>query len=48
LGNLGVGGATPVLSRFSQPVAPGDKRWLEGMYLDQPEEWDDPYRYFGW
>jgi hypothetical protein len=48
LGNLGVGAATPVLSRFSQPVAPGDKRWLEGMYLDQPEEWDDPYRYFGW
>jgi len=48
LGNLGVAGATPVLSRFSQPVAPGDKRWLEGMYLDRPEEWDDPYRYFGW
>jgi hypothetical protein len=48
LGNLGVGGATPVLSRFSRPAAPGDKRWLEGMYLDPPEEWDDPYRFFGW
>lgn len=20
----------------------------EGLYLDQPEEWDDPYRHFCW
>ena len=19
-----------------------------GLYVDQPEDWDDPYRYFGW
>ena len=23
-------------------------RWLEGLYLDTPEEWDDPYRFFRW
>ena len=23
-------------------------RWLEGLYLDVPEEWDDPYRFFRW
>jgi hypothetical protein len=20
--------------------------WLEGLYMDTPEEWDDPYRFF--
>jgi hypothetical protein len=33
-------------------VAPVDDpkqgRWLEGFYLDAPEEWDDPYRFFRW
>jgi hypothetical protein len=44
------GGGTPILARFSSPVAGGSpqKRWLEGLYLDQPVEWDDPYRFFGW
>jgi len=23
-------------------------RWLTGLYLDQPTEWDDPYRFFRW
>jgi hypothetical protein len=48
--NLGAAGATPLLKRFSQPVDPLKKehRWLEGFYLDQPEEWDDPYRFFRW
>ena len=32
-----------------QPIAaPTDGRWLEGLYLDVPEEWDDPYRFFRW
>src|SRR5439155_20525732 len=46
LGNMGVGGSTPVLARFHAPVnvAGDEKRWLEGLYLDTPEEWDDPYR----
>ena len=50
LGNMGVEGATPVLARFSSPVdaAKAEKRWLDGLYLDQPEEWDDPYRFFRW
>jgi len=50
LGNMGVAGATPLLGRFHEPLAAGstDKRWLDGLYLDQPEEWDDPYRFFRW
>jgi hypothetical protein len=50
LGNLGVGGGTPLLERFGRPVDPArpEQRWLEGMYLDRPEEWDDPYRFFRW
>jgi len=27
---------------------PREGRWLTGLYLDQPEEWDDPYRFFRW
>ena len=48
LGNMGVASSAPVLSRFGESVTPGEKRWLEGLYLDQPEEWDDPYRFFRW
>lgn len=49
LGNLGVGSETPLLTRWITPVAVGEGgRWLEGFYLDQPEEWDDPYRFFRW
>jgi hypothetical protein len=50
LANLGVSGSTPLLERFSEPV--GDHlevgRWLAGLYLDKPTEWDDPYRFFRW
>jgi hypothetical protein len=47
---MGVAGSTPLLSRFRSPVVPAnaEKRWLDGLYLDQPEEWDDPYRFFCW
>jgi beta-galactosidase len=53
LGNLGVQGQTPLLDRFSSPVKltngqSPEGRWKQGFYLDQLEEWDDPYRYFGW
>ena len=27
---------------------PTQGRWLEGFYLDVPEAWDDPYRFFRW
>jgi hypothetical protein len=50
LANMGVAGSTPIATRFSSPVTESspEKRWLEGLYLEQPEEWDDPYRFFGW
>jgi len=50
LANMGPAGETPVLSRFRTPVDPaaGEKRWLKGLYLDAPAEWDDPYRFFRW
>jgi hypothetical protein len=48
LAHLGAAGETPLLERFSTPVAAGERRWLCGFYLDEPEEWDDPYRFFRW
>jgi hypothetical protein len=48
LGNLGISPQTPVLSHFSAPVRADEKRWLDGLYADIPEEWDDPYRFFRW
>jgi beta-galactosidase len=49
LTNMGAEAATPLLRCFQSPVAgPSEKRWLEGLYLDRPEEMDDPYRFFRW
>lgn len=50
LTNIGAASTTPLLERFHQPVsnAKAEQRWLSGFYLDQPEEWDDPYRFFRW
>ena len=50
LANLGVASTSPILARFSAPVASSkqEKRWTAGLYLEQPEEWDDPYRFFRW
>jgi hypothetical protein len=49
LANLGVRADTPLLARFSTPVQESEPgRWLQGFYLDEPEEWDDPYRFFRW
>jgi len=48
LANMGAAGGTPLLARFANPAGAGEKRWLEGLYLDVPEEWDDPYRHFRW
>ncbi|MBL7185254.1 MAG: hypothetical protein ISS70_02935 [Phycisphaerae bacterium] len=49
LGNLGAAGETPLLSRVSAPIKSNEPgRWLDGFYLDEPEEWDDPYRFFRW
>jgi beta-galactosidase len=48
--NMGASPSTPLLARFHSPVAAtkAEQRWLEGFYLDVPEEWDDPYRFFRW
>ncbi len=27
---------------------PSQGRWTSGLYLDEPQEWDDPYRFFRW
>jgi hypothetical protein len=50
LANMGVAASTPLLDRFNQPVnGPSTRqRWLASFYVDQPEEWDDPYRFFRW
>jgi beta-galactosidase len=50
LGNMGIASSIEFLSRFSSPVdkSKDEKRWLTGLYLDVPEEWDDPYRFFRW
>jgi beta-galactosidase len=48
LANLGAAGQTRLLSRVAKPVGENEKRWLDGLYLDVPEEWDDPYRFFRW
>jgi hypothetical protein len=49
LANLGVSVRTPLLDRFSTPAGPNETgRWRQGFYLDEPQEWDDPYRFFRW
>jgi len=48
--NMGAAGSTPLLARFRNRVeaSRSEERWLDGLYLDTPEEWDDPYRFFRW
>jgi hypothetical protein len=48
LGNLQAAGETPILEHIATPVGEGEQRWLKGLYLDAPQEWDDPYRFFRW
>ncbi|MCL2648012.1 MAG: hypothetical protein FWD61_13545 [Phycisphaerales bacterium] len=48
LANMGAAGVAPVLERFHHPVKPKETRYLDGLYLDRPEEMDDPYRFFCW
>jgi beta-galactosidase len=51
LANMGAAGSTPLLEYFHNPVDTSktdEKRWLDSFYLDVPEEWDDPYRFFRW
>ena len=50
LANAGVQFETPILDRFSKPLDPGEHelRCLSGLYIDKPEAWDYPYRFFRW
>jgi hypothetical protein len=48
LANCGAEGSTPLIERFKSPPQPEEKRWLDGFYIDTPQEWDDPYRFFRW
>jgi len=48
LGNQGVSPHTTLLSHFANGVRENEHRWLDGLYTDVPEEWDDPYRFFRW
>ena len=48
LANLGAASETPILGRFASPPDKTEQRWLSGLYLDVPEEWDYPYRFFRW
>ena len=50
LANMGVSGAKPLLERFNRPVdaTKAETRWLDAFYHDQPEERDDPDRFFRW
>jgi len=48
LGNMGVQFETPLIARFVSAPKPEEKRWAAGLYLDEPVEKDDPYRYFCW
>jgi beta-galactosidase len=48
LANLGATFDTPLLARFGQAPGADAKPWLKGLYLDEPVEQDDPYRYYCW
>jgi hypothetical protein len=46
---MGVASNVPLLSNIKTAAdEKNDKRWLSGLYLDQPETWDNPYRFFRW
>ena len=50
LANLGAASDSPLIDRFADSVGPENRepRWLNGFYLDAPQAWDDPYRFFRW
>jgi hypothetical protein len=47
---VGAAGASPAdgSAREGARGSSLEKRWLDGLYLDTPEEMDDPYRFFRW
>jgi hypothetical protein len=41
-------GAAARSAEGSSTASGHSERWLDGLYLTQPTEWDDPYRFFRW
>jgi len=50
MANMGAESFTPLLDWFHSPPSSAmvQDRCRAGLYIDQPEEWDDPYRHFRW
>jgi hypothetical protein len=48
LANMGAVSTAPILGHFAKPADRSEQRWLNGLYLDVPEDWDYPYRFFRW
>jgi hypothetical protein len=49
LGNMSADSSTPFLERCQKSSAEkGNVAEKNGFYLDQPVEWDYPYRFFRW
>jgi beta-galactosidase len=48
LANMGAAGQTQLLEDISRPAGEGERRWLDGLYVDVPEGWDYPYLFFRW
>jgi beta-galactosidase len=49
LGNMGIAFRTPLLGNMARPARPEERRWLSGLYLEEPVlHDDDPYRFFRW
>ena len=46
---VGASAGTSVAEARLKPIQdPTVGRWLDGLYLTRPVEWDDPYRFFRW
>jgi hypothetical protein len=49
LGNMGVEFRTPLLKQAAAQAGAEEKRWLNGLYLEEPVlNDDDPYRFYRW
>ena len=48
LHNMGAVSDCPLLARFSAPYVADGPGVPPGLYLDVPNEMDDPYRFFRW
>lgn len=47
-GDLGITGFSEAHDVPPLQTLRENRRWLDGLYLDEPDIEDDPYRYFRW